>query len=93
MSLHELICTEVWGGNGNVFADLVIPGLTGVIYSNACGGDKGGDPDETFAAWESALALPGVRGLTVGRTLLYPVDGNVEAAVDTAARLVHPHTK
>lgn len=43
MSLHELICTEVWGGNGNIFTDLVIPGLTGVIYSNACGGDKGGD--------------------------------------------------
>lgn len=43
MPLHELICTEVWGGNGNVFADLVIPGLSGVIYSNACGGDKGGD--------------------------------------------------
>lgn len=43
MSLHELVCTEVWGGNGNIFADLVIPGLTGVIYSNACGGEKGGD--------------------------------------------------
>ena len=43
MALHELICTEVWGGNGNIFADLIIPGLTGVIYSNACGGEKGGD--------------------------------------------------
>ncbi|MGO2111309.1 MAG: class I fructose-bisphosphate aldolase, partial [Pseudoclavibacter sp.] len=32
------------------------------------GGDSGADPDETFAAWEGALALPGVRGLTVGRT-------------------------
>ena len=30
------------------------------------GGDSGVDPDETFAAWEDALALPGVRGLTVG---------------------------
>ncbi|WOF22531.1 deoxyribose-phosphate aldolase [Microbacterium betulae] len=53
------------------------------------GGDSGADPDETFAAWEDALALPGVRGLTVGRTLLYPPDGDVAAAVDTAARLVH----
>jgi sigma-B regulation protein RsbU (phosphoserine phosphatase) len=43
MPLHELICTEIWGGNGNIFADLHIPGLRGVIYSNACGGDKGGD--------------------------------------------------
>jgi len=54
------------------------------------GGDSGEDPEETFAAWEDALTLPGVRGLTVGRTLLYPPDGNVADAVDTAARLVHP---
>lgn len=53
------------------------------------GGDAGDDPDETFSSWEDALALPGVRGLTVGRTLLYPPDGDVAAAVDTAARLVH----
>lgn len=54
------------------------------------GGDAGVDPDETFASWEDALALPGVRGLTVGRTLLYPPDGDVARAVDTAAALVHP---
>lgn len=54
------------------------------------GGDSGVDPDETFAAWQDALMLPGVRGLTAGRTLLYPPDGDVAAAVDTAAALVHP---
>ncbi|WP_205789088.1 class I fructose-bisphosphate aldolase [Microbacterium sp. CPCC 204701] len=53
------------------------------------GGDSGVDPDETFAAWEDALSLPGVRGLTVGRTLLYPPDDDVAAAVDIAAGLVH----
>lgn len=53
------------------------------------GGDAGADPDETFASWEDALELPGVMGLTVGRTLLYPPDGDVASAVDTAARLVH----
>ncbi|WP_172582398.1 class I fructose-bisphosphate aldolase [Subtercola boreus] len=53
------------------------------------GGDSGADPDETFAAWGDALSLPGVRGLTAGRTLLYPPDGDVAAAVDTAASLVH----
>ncbi|UOQ59298.1 deoxyribose-phosphate aldolase [Leucobacter rhizosphaerae] len=53
------------------------------------GGDNGGDLDDIFATWQAALALPGVRGLTVGRTLLYPADGDVAAAVDTAARLVH----
>ncbi|WP_251454019.1 aldolase [Microbacterium sp. Marseille-Q6648] len=54
------------------------------------GGDSGVDPDETFASWEDALTLPGVRGLTVGRTLLYPPDGDVAGAVDIAASLVHP---
>lgn len=54
------------------------------------GGDSGADPDETFASWDGALSLPGVRGLIVGRTLLYPPDGDVVAAVDIAAGLVHP---
>ncbi|MFJ4175294.1 class I fructose-bisphosphate aldolase [Microbacterium sp. NPDC089696] len=53
------------------------------------GGDSGESPDETFASWDNALRLPGVHGLVVGRTLLYPPDGDVVAAVDTAARLVH----
>lgn len=53
------------------------------------GGDSGEDPDETFASWGSALALPGVHGLVVGRTLLYPPDGDVASAVDIAAGLVH----
>ena len=53
------------------------------------GGDPDGSAEETYAEWEKALALPGVRGLVVGRTLLYPPDGDVAAAVDTAARLVH----
>ena len=53
------------------------------------GGDPDESPEETYAVWEKALALPGVRGLVVGRTLLYPPDGEVAAAVDTAARLVH----
>lgn len=53
------------------------------------GGDNGLDPEATFRSWENALSLPGVRGLTVGRTLLYPPDGDVAAAVDIAAGLVH----
>ncbi|MHB1975252.1 MAG: Cgl0159 family (beta/alpha)8-fold protein, partial [Acidimicrobiales bacterium] len=36
---------------------------------------------------------PGVRGLVVGRTLLYPPDGDVAAAVDTAAALVRPRAE
>lgn len=53
------------------------------------GGDPSGGPEATYRTWADALALPGVRGLVVGRTLLYPQDGDVAAAVDVAAALVH----
>jgi DhnA family fructose-bisphosphate aldolase class Ia len=51
------------------------------------GGDPT-DPDEAFASWEKALALPSVRGLIVGRTLLYPADDDVSSAVSTAVAMV-----
>ena len=54
------------------------------------GGDKQAAPEQIFSEWEQALALPGVRGLVVGRSLLYPPDDDVDAAVDTAAQLVRP---
>ncbi|MEK6310806.1 MAG: deoxyribose-phosphate aldolase [Curtobacterium sp.] len=57
------------------------------------GGDPSSKPLETYAKWADALALPGVRGLVVGRTLLYPQDGDVAAAVDVAAGLVHTNSK
>jgi hypothetical protein len=41
-----------------------------------------------FERWQRALALPGVRGLVVGRNLLYPKDDDVLAAVKTAASLL-----
>jgi len=53
------------------------------------GGEPGAALDATFSSWQHALAQPGVRGLVVGRTLLYPPDDDVIAAVDTAAALVH----
>jgi DhnA family fructose-bisphosphate aldolase class Ia len=73
----------------------VVPDMARVMEATTLptlllGGDEGGDPDETFSSWEDALALPGVRGLTAGRALLYPRDGDVASAVDVAARLVHP---
>ncbi|WP_024803409.1 hypothetical protein [Nocardia sp. BMG51109] len=52
------------------------------------GGDPQTGPDETYTQWAKALALPGVRGLIVGRALLYPRDGDVAGAVDTAVSLV-----
>ena len=53
------------------------------------GGDPEGTQDEVFATWQAALALPGVQGLTVGRTLLYPQDGDVAGAVASAASLLN----
>ena len=52
------------------------------------GGDPDSAPDETYAAWQAALALPSVRGLVVGRTMLYPADDDVAKAVDTAISIV-----
>ncbi|HVB00386.1 MAG TPA: deoxyribose-phosphate aldolase [Acidimicrobiales bacterium] len=57
------------------------------------GGDPHEAPDVTYAQWERALGQPGVRGLVVGRALLYPPDDDVEAAVDIAARLVSASAK
>lgn len=53
------------------------------------GGDPATAPDDIYESWSQSLRLPGVRGLVVGRTLLYPADGDVLGAVERAARLVH----
>jgi hypothetical protein len=53
------------------------------------GGDPTTAPEETYASWGKALTLPSVRGLVVGRALLFPPDGDVATAVDRAAELVH----
>ncbi|MCC3270397.1 deoxyribose-phosphate aldolase [Arthrobacter gengyunqii] len=55
------------------------------------GGDPSGSPQDTFDRWQAALKLPGVQGLTVGRTLLYPKSGDVHEAVAAAASLLNNH--
>ena len=52
------------------------------------GGEVADDPESTFAGWQKALRLPNVMGLVAGRSLLYPADGDVAAAVDTAVSLL-----
>ncbi len=52
------------------------------------GGDLAEDPDAAYASWGKALRLPTVCGLAVGRSVLYPPDDDVAAAVDTAAALL-----
>jgi DhnA family fructose-bisphosphate aldolase class Ia len=57
------------------------------------GGDPAeGEEDKLFADWAHALTLPGVRGLVVGRSLLYPATGDLVSAIDAAAALVHPNS-
>lgn len=53
------------------------------------GGEGSSDQEGTFSSWSRALTLPGVKGLVVGRTLLYPHDDDVSKAVGQAADLVH----
>lgn len=54
------------------------------------GGEVSTDQEAQFAAWSKALASPNVRGMVVGRTLLFPPDGNVEAAVDATVGMMTP---
>ncbi|MFJ9803381.1 Cgl0159 family (beta/alpha)8-fold protein [Streptomyces wuyuanensis] len=51
-------------------------------------GDTAGGQAAAYEKWRGALQLPTVQGLVVGRSLLYPVDGDVSAAVDTAVGLL-----
>jgi len=52
------------------------------------GGEVAADQDEQFASWRKALAHPQVRGMVVGRSLLYPPDGDVAGAVDAAVEML-----
>lgn len=52
------------------------------------GGMPSGSTTDDLASWGSALRHPVVRGLVVGRTLLYPPDGDVAGAVDAAAKVL-----
>ncbi|MEU5396683.1 MULTISPECIES: Cgl0159 family (beta/alpha)8-fold protein [Streptomyces] len=64
---------------------------TSTLPAVLLGGEIGGSAEEQAGAyekWRGALRLPTVRGLVVGRSLLYPADGDVAAAVDTAVGLL-----
>ncbi len=71
----------------------VVPDMERVMEASTLpalllGGDPNEAPEETYASWQKALRLPTVRGLVVGRALLYPPDDDVAAAVDTAVGLL-----
>ncbi len=71
----------------------VVPDMEQVMAASTLpalllGGEVPDDPGLTFAGWQKALRLPTVMGLVAGRSLLYPADGDVAAAVDTAVALL-----
>ncbi|MEU8678585.1 deoxyribose-phosphate aldolase [Streptomyces sp. NPDC048560] len=61
---------------------------TSTLPAVLLGGEVGGDLDGAYEKWRGALRLPSVQGLVVGRSLLYPADGDVAGAVDTAVALL-----
>jgi 5-dehydro-2-deoxygluconokinase len=52
------------------------------------GGVPSPDPGKDLKSWGRSLAQPSVRGLVVGRALLYPPDNDVKAAVEAAAQVL-----
>lgn len=54
------------------------------------GGEVSDDQGAQFAAWSKALASPNVRGMVIGRSLLFPPDGKVESAVDATVEMMQP---
>ncbi|GAA1106109.1 Cgl0159 family (beta/alpha)8-fold protein [Nocardiopsis composta] len=71
----------------------VVPDMERVLAASTLpvlllGGELADDPGAAFARWGEALKLPTAKGLTVGRSLLYPADDDVVGAVDTAVGLL-----
>ena len=52
------------------------------------GGEVPNNPKETLDSWAKAIKLPNVYGLIIGRSLLFPPNGNIEEAVDKAVELL-----
>ncbi|GHE89936.1 hypothetical protein GCM10014715_53090 [Streptomyces spiralis] len=61
---------------------------TSTLPAVLLGGEVGDDQEGAYERWRKALRLPTVQGMVVGRSLLYPADGRVEDAVDTAVGLL-----
>lgn len=82
-SAYSWLKVPAWAQMAEIAAVTTLPLLI-------LGGGVETDLAETLATWEAALAQPTVRGLVVGRTILYPTSGDVHSAVSAAAKLVRP---
>jgi tagatose-1,6-bisphosphate aldolase len=52
------------------------------------GGEVSEDQGAAFESWRKALQIPSVRGLVIGRSLLYPPGDDVAGAVDAVVGMV-----
>lgn len=52
------------------------------------GGEVSSDPEAAMNGWGKALKLPNVKGLVIGRSLLFPPDGDVAKAVDQTVEML-----
>jgi DhnA family fructose-bisphosphate aldolase class Ia len=57
------------------------------------GGVPGPNLEEQVASWSKTLRQPVVRGLVIGRTVLYPDGGDVAGTVDAAAKVLRAATE
>jgi hypothetical protein len=84
-SAYTWLKVPVIGDGGDAMAQ-VLSATT--LPTLLLGGEVSANQDATYERWSRALRNPTVRGLVVGRSLLYPPDGDVAKAVDTAASLL-----
>jgi len=95
-AMIRAICVASGLGNTSAFTWLKVPivdDMEHVMSSSALpalilGGDVSTDPESAYKSWSQALSLPTVKGLAIGRSLLYPPNGDVAAAVDTVVGLL-----
>ncbi|MFI0450136.1 aldolase [Actinomadura sp. 6N118] len=80
-SAHSWLKVPVVEDMERVMAASTLPALL-------LGGEVSADPEAALATWRKALALPTVRGLVVGRSLLYPGDDDVAGVVDAAVEVL-----
>jgi len=100
-SLAVVVAIASGLGSSSAHSWLKIPATAGMKEVAAAtslpilmlGGEPQGNPGGIFDLWETGMKEPNVRGLTVGRNLLYPSDGDSLQAATRASALVHgPHT-
>ncbi len=62
--VKRLACTEVWGGNRHIESQIVLGGMTGYLYSQPCGSEKGGDIVYLTACGSGAIARACIADVT-----------------------------